>query len=523
MSSEAIPVTRPCNICGNTEFELGPSSRLSISKRPPLCVRCRSLERHRIVRAMFDSFPQELLAGTRCLQFSPDPALDPARFEEILVSVWGGANSLDMQAIALADGSYQWVYSSHVINHVPDAAAALREMLRVVGDGTIVLSVGGTVFNYATADSERVFGPDRQFKLYGTLYADEVQRVLPQVAVLELVGLDPCSVSLDAVYFVSKNAQRLTRMAEAAVAHNVHARVFPAKQGAAPDVFVAAERKPDAWETLHDEIVQWRETGSPAELWVRDDDVTSREPRLVELVDLCERENVALTLAVIPLPMGLDVIEMLSSRSNLIPIQHGFDHQNREHEAEQAKSEFPASRSATEVLRSVALGHYVMTEAFGDRFLPVFCPPWGTMAPQFRERLKDLGFVGYSGSRIQSEIYRQGTSPSNLRLAGAHVAVNRGKRTESGPFAEERILQTLAASIRAIRQDRSSEPVGIMTHHWGVDEQVRHFLTRLFRATRAAGATWVGAQHLFGTTPAGDGLRPGQNEVASQPLETAQA
>jgi hypothetical protein len=238
---------------------------------------------------------------------------------------------------------------------------------------------------------------------------------------------------------------------------------------------------------------------------MRDDDATTAEPRLIELVNLCEQEAIPLTLAVIPLPMTLDLVGLISERPHITPIQHGFDHQNREVLVNQPKSEFPAARLSVEALRSIQLGWYILTEAFGERALPVFCPPWGTIAPKFRDRLQDLGFTGYSGSRIASEIHRRGTTPAGLSLAGAHVAINRPRGQRAATLPEERILETLTLAVRAIRLDGSDEPVGIMTHHWGVDESVRHFLKRLFDATRSAGATWVGAKQLFPTRTVSNG------------------
>lgn len=499
MTTEAVPVLAPCNVCGGSEFSFGPSGRLSLTKRLPTCAKCHSLERHRVVRAAFDALPDEQLAGTRCLQFSPDPALDPARFEEIVVSVWGGQNSLDMQAIALPDACYDWVYSSHVINHIADTTAALREMLRIVGDGCIVLNVGGTVFSYLTAPSQKFCGPDRQFKVYGTLYADEIQEVLPQVAVLELIAVDPCSVTLDSVYFASVNEARLTEMAKSATAHNVHARVFPAKVKATNVAKAPAAKLRAEWKALHTEIGAWLSEGGAAKFWMRDDDATTAHPQLIELADFCERESIPLTLAVIPFPMTQDLVQLISDRPSLTPIQHGFDHQNREQSPNEPKSEFPSGRADLEALRSIQLGWYILQEAFGKRALPVFCPPWGTMRSKLRDRLQELGFTGYSGSRISSELHRRGVAPAGLSLASAHVAVNRPAGKSAAPLPEARILETLTAVIRAIRADDLHEPVGIMTHHWGVDRGVRQFLKRLIDETRSVGAVWVPPTELFPT------------------------
>ena len=59
------------------------------------------------------------------------------------MSVWGGKNSLDIQAIDLPDGSYDWVISNHVVNFIPDDLSALREMNRVAGQDGIVAADRG--------------------------------------------------------------------------------------------------------------------------------------------------------------------------------------------------------------------------------------------------------------------------------------------------------------------------------------------------------------------------------------------
>jgi hypothetical protein len=476
----------------------------------PFCTRCRSLERHRVVRAVFDALPNDLLKGTRVLQFSPDPALDRERFGQFLVSVWGGENALDMQAIALPDASYDWVYSSHVMNHVPDDAAALREMLRVVGAGCIVLNVGGTVFRYDTIPSEDFMGQDRQYKVYGTMYADDVQQVLPETGVLEVVAIDPCSVSLDTVYFVSRDVVKLERMAKLFVERNIHARIFPPK--VVDDVGLARARssaRQDPWRELEQELQLWRDSGAKPNFWIRDDDATTPHPQLIELADLCESEKVPLTLAIIPLPLTLELVDLVLGRPHLTPIQHGFDHVNRQTASDVAKSEFPDGRNPVEAIRSIQLGSYVMKEAFGERALPVFCPPWGTMAPALRDGLRNLDFIGFSGSRTGRELHRRSVIPAaGLRLASAHVAINRPRPGD--PLGEADILATLASLVRALRLEKSDEPIGIMTHHWGVDGHVRDFLKQLFNVTRSAGAVWRDPRAIFE-------LDPASRSAASQP------
>jgi hypothetical protein len=99
-------------------------------------------------------------------------------------------------------------------------------MQRVVGaNGVVMLSVGGTVSNYGTTPSTRSIGPDRQFRVYGTEFAEDLRRVMPDVSVLELVAVDPCTASLDSVFLSSRNTEALREMARLAVVDNIHARV----------------------------------------------------------------------------------------------------------------------------------------------------------------------------------------------------------------------------------------------------------------------------------------------------------
>ena len=39
-----------CNVCGGEVFMRGPNDRLSATRKPPRCVECLSLERHRQLR-----------------------------------------------------------------------------------------------------------------------------------------------------------------------------------------------------------------------------------------------------------------------------------------------------------------------------------------------------------------------------------------------------------------------------------------------------------------------------------------
>ncbi len=132
-----------CNICGGTAFVPGPLGRMAAGKTlPPRCAVCGSLERHRIVRRVYDAIPSGILESARALQFADDPSAPRARFKSFELSIFGHENSLDMASINRPDESYDWVIANHVLEHVEDDFAAIRELLRIVtDDGAIQLTV----------------------------------------------------------------------------------------------------------------------------------------------------------------------------------------------------------------------------------------------------------------------------------------------------------------------------------------------------------------------------------------------
>ena len=113
------------------------------NRRNALCWRCGSHERHRAQWLLLERRP-ELLRGARSLlHFSPEwclrrrlaavaglryvtTDLDPAQDVDL---------RLDVVALDLPDGAFDAVICSHVLEHVPDDAAAMRELLRITAPG----------------------------------------------------------------------------------------------------------------------------------------------------------------------------------------------------------------------------------------------------------------------------------------------------------------------------------------------------------------------------------------------------
>lgn len=199
-----------CLFCSGTIYGPGPGGRLSMTRKLPRCQACGSLERHRVLRRIYNAIPDARLGQARCLQFSPDFAAPRERFKSFEISVFGGDNSLDITAVDRPQASYEWVIANHVIEHVGDDAAALRDMARIlVPDGVLQI----TVPTPATALETREFGravPERMghWRSYGS---DWPLRRTPDAGLhaLQAMAHDPATESWDYVYFLANDRRHL--------------------------------------------------------------------------------------------------------------------------------------------------------------------------------------------------------------------------------------------------------------------------------------------------------------------------
>jgi len=111
-----------------------------------LCWRCGSHERHRAQWLLLQRRP-ELLDGARSLlHFAPEwcirrrlQALPDLRYVTADLEPTGVDLKLDVTDLDLADDSFDAVLCSHVLEHVPDDGAAMRELRRVTAPGGFCL------------------------------------------------------------------------------------------------------------------------------------------------------------------------------------------------------------------------------------------------------------------------------------------------------------------------------------------------------------------------------------------------
>ena len=197
-----------CPICGGADFGKGPKGRMSPNGALPRCAGCQSLERHRIFRIMFERLGTETFASWSAIQFSPDPTIDPAWFATHELSVYGGPGSLDIQSIDRADGAYDLVACSHVIEHVGDDRAALSELLRIAASGGLLYLAFPDPFR---EDVTRDWGfpkPEKHghWRVYGADVVERFSAYIPWQPVLAYRGEDPVTGEWEGAFLLPKSA-----------------------------------------------------------------------------------------------------------------------------------------------------------------------------------------------------------------------------------------------------------------------------------------------------------------------------
>lgn len=166
-------IGRTCPICTR------PSRRFRSfgdpRRRDALCGWCSSLERHRLLWLYLDR-RTSFFRGPfhRILHVAPESCLEPrfrAHFGRSYVTTAYGHQRadvlMDVTKIAFADGTFDFICCSHVLEHIVDDFAAMREFRRVLkpgGLGVFLVPVGQ---RDATAEDPAITSPSERRRLYG--------------------------------------------------------------------------------------------------------------------------------------------------------------------------------------------------------------------------------------------------------------------------------------------------------------------------------------------------------------------
>lgn len=216
MDLKAAP--SPCVICGAVEFTLSATGQTAPSGLPSTCRQCGSLEHERAARVVLNALPRHWLESSKCLRLAEDRAIPNGWFSEL--------SDERPREQDVPRKRFDWVYGPHrLFDEGAERDATLEQLLGLVNEGTLLLSDGFLAARYEPAAT------DKRTPLRGARYASALREKLPRASILELVALDPSSLTLDCVFAVSLNSKRLVEMATLAAQRNIHARVFEASPG----------------------------------------------------------------------------------------------------------------------------------------------------------------------------------------------------------------------------------------------------------------------------------------------------
>ena len=196
----AIPYHGNERFCPVCKQESSQFRRFGIIKRDDAqCPHCGVLERHRLVRLyfqrltnLFDGKPKKML------HVAPERPLE-VRLRDELGEGYLTADLLDRRAmvqmditdIQYPDQTFDVIYCSHVLEHVPDDKKAMREFHRVLkNDGWAILLVpitSDSTYEDASITSAedrlQAFGQDDHVRRYGPDYADRLREAGFQVKI----------------------------------------------------------------------------------------------------------------------------------------------------------------------------------------------------------------------------------------------------------------------------------------------------------------------------------------------------
>jgi hypothetical protein len=225
------------------------------------------------------------------------------------------------------------------------------------------------------------------------------------------------------------------------------------------------------WGSLDTEFSAWRDAELTLPFWWRDDDAVAHTPELEQLNVLSLKVNIPVHVAVIPADFCDDLKPYLGSNANLIPVVHGFGHENHAFDGAK-KCEFPSSRDLEDGVKALEVGYETLSKAFDRLLKPLFVPPWNRFDDKFLQALQGIGYKGFSTFTPRAKKW----TCVGVEQVNTHVDPIdwRGSRSLAD------VEGVLRHTVRTLRDRRlgvtdNDEPFGFLTHHLVHDEAIWNF------------------------------------------------
>ena len=136
-----------CPICNYSGPFANVSSFAGVRKHA-ICPQCKGLERHRLQYLVLLDAIGSLNGGIKMLHFAPEKFFRPmfsrrfCRYETADLFAKGVDHNVDIRNLPFADATYDFVFASHVLEHIREDGEAIKEVRRVLKpNGIAVLPV----------------------------------------------------------------------------------------------------------------------------------------------------------------------------------------------------------------------------------------------------------------------------------------------------------------------------------------------------------------------------------------------
>ena len=134
-----------CPVCGYSGpfMDVEPSTGL---RKHAKCPNCDALERQRIQFIVVNKVLSDMnTTNLKMLHFAPEPFFRQyfskqfGQYESADISMKGVDHNVDLQQLPFDDESYDFVFASHVLEHIPDDEKAISEIRRILKPNGIAI------------------------------------------------------------------------------------------------------------------------------------------------------------------------------------------------------------------------------------------------------------------------------------------------------------------------------------------------------------------------------------------------
>lgn len=165
-----------------------------------MCPRCLSLERHRLLWLFLTRELRIKEKTLSVLHFAAEPSLRERlqslpgiRYLAVDLSPARGQAAVDIAKLGLKPESFDMILCCHVLEHIPEDRAALRELFRVLKPGgTAVLQV--PILGETTDEDPRITDPHERLRRFGQedhvrLYGRDIEKRISEAG-FRVEGVD---------------------------------------------------------------------------------------------------------------------------------------------------------------------------------------------------------------------------------------------------------------------------------------------------------------------------------------------